>query len=50
LYNFNFGEDLQVFDFCLNTDLLSLPSLIKISKSIIRRLQVNRRAQNGMTG
>ena len=28
LYNFNFGEDLQVFDFCLNTDLLSLQSLI----------------------
>jgi cytidylate kinase len=40
LYRFNFGEDLNVFDFCLNTDLLSLPSLIKISKSIIRRLQV----------
>ena len=43
LYSFNFGEDLKVFDFCLNTDLLSLPSLIKISKSIIRRLQVNQR-------
>jgi CMP/dCMP kinase len=43
LYSFNFGEDLKVFDFCLNTDLLSLQSLIKISKSIIRRLQVNQR-------
>jgi cytidylate kinase len=43
LYSFNFGEDLKVFDFCLNTDVLSLPSLIKISKSIIRRLQVNQR-------
>lgn len=48
LYNFNFGEDLKVFDFCLNTDLLSLPSLIETSKSIIRRLEVNKRTQNGI--
>jgi CMP/dCMP kinase len=40
LYCFNFGEDLTVFDFCLNTDLLSLPSLIEVSKSIINWLQV----------
>jgi cytidylate kinase len=38
LYGFNFGEDLKVFDFCLNTDILSLPSLIEVSKSIIRWL------------
>jgi cytidylate kinase len=38
LYGFNFGEDLKVFDFCLNTDVLSLPSLIEVSKSIIRWL------------
>ena len=35
LYGFNFGEDLKVFDFCLNTDILSLHSLIEVSKSII---------------
>ena len=48
LYSFNFGKDLEVFDFCLNTDLLSLPSLIKVSKSIIRRLQINQRTRRGM--
>ena len=36
LYGFNFGEDLCVFDFILNTDLLSLDSLIEISKNIIK--------------
>jgi CMP/dCMP kinase len=46
LYSFNFGEDLKVFDFCLNTDLLSLPSLIEVSKSIIRRLQVGHLSQH----
>jgi CMP/dCMP kinase len=35
LYGFDFGEDLKVFDFCLNTDVLSLNSLIEVSKSII---------------
>ena len=35
LYGFNFGEDLKVFDFCLNTDVMSLDSLIEVSKSII---------------
>jgi CMP/dCMP kinase len=45
LYNFNFGEDLKVFDFCLNTDLLSLPSLIEVSKSIIKWLQVGHLSQ-----
>jgi cytidylate kinase len=38
LYGFNFGEDLNVFDFSLNTDLISLDSLIEISKSIIKHL------------
>jgi CMP/dCMP kinase len=40
LYGFNFGEDLKVFDFCLNTDILSLNSLIEVSKSIITWLSV----------
>lgn len=40
LYGFNFGEDLKVFDFCLNTDILSLHSLVEVSKSIITWLSV----------
>ena len=38
LYGFNFGEDLTVFDFVLNTDIMILSSLINISKSIVRQL------------
>jgi cytidylate kinase len=38
LYGIEFGSDLSVFDFILNTDLLCLDSLIKISKSIIREI------------
>lgn len=38
LYGFDFGSDLSVFDFVLNTDLLCLESLIGISKSIIREI------------
>jgi cytidylate kinase len=37
-YGFNFGEDLSVFDFALNTDLISLEALIVISKSIVKQL------------
>jgi CMP/dCMP kinase len=37
LYGFHFGEDLTIFDYVLNTDRLSLDSLIEISKLIIRR-------------
>ena len=37
LYDFNFGEDLTVFDYMLNTDRLSLDSLIEVSKLIVRR-------------
>jgi cytidylate kinase len=37
LYGFRFGEDLTVFDYILNTDRLSLDSLIEISKLIVRR-------------
>lgn len=38
LYGIEFGLDLSVFDFILNTDLLCLESLIEISKSIIRKI------------
>jgi len=37
LYSFLFGEDLKVFDYVLNTDKLSLDSLIEISKLIVMR-------------
>ena len=37
LYGFRFGEDLTVFDYVLNTDRLSIDSLVKISKLIVRR-------------
>jgi CMP/dCMP kinase len=37
LYGFKFGEDLTVFDYVLNTDRLSLHSLVEISKLIVRR-------------
>jgi CMP/dCMP kinase len=35
IYNFDFGEKLDVFDFALNTDLLSLDCLIDLSIKII---------------
>jgi cytidylate kinase len=37
LYGFRFGEDLTVFDYVLNTDRLSLDSLVEISKLIVRQ-------------
>jgi cytidylate kinase len=37
-YGFNFGEDLSIFDFALNTDLISLEALIVVSKSIVKQL------------
>ena len=37
LYGFCFGEDLTIFDYVLNTDRLSLDSLIEISKLIVSR-------------
>jgi CMP/dCMP kinase len=37
LYGFRFGEDLTIFDYVLNTDKLSLDSLVEISKLIVRR-------------
>ena len=38
LYGFEFGKDLSVFDFSLNTDMMDLGSLIKISKDIVRKV------------
>lgn len=39
LYGFEFGNDLSVFDFMLNTDKVDLESLIELSKDIIRKLK-----------
>ena len=36
IYNFDFGEKLDVFDFAFNTDLLPLDSLIDLSKKIVQ--------------
>jgi len=38
LYGFNFGEDLTVFDFSINTDLMCLDSLVKVSTGIIKNI------------
>jgi len=40
LYDINFGDDLTVFDLSLNTDLLSLKSLIELSKNMIRHVLI----------
>ncbi|MGI0045110.1 MAG: hypothetical protein ACRD47_15505, partial [Nitrososphaeraceae archaeon] len=39
LYGFEFGKDLSVFDFSLNTDMLDLSSLIQISKDIVSNVK-----------
>ena len=39
-YGFNFGEDLTVFDFALNTDLMNLDALIVISKDIVNNITI----------
>src|ERR1051326_2653075 len=36
LYGFDFGENLDVFDYMLNTDVLKLEKLIEISKVIVK--------------
>lgn len=38
LYNFEFGEKLDVFDFAMNTDILTLESLITLSRNIVENV------------
>jgi cytidylate kinase len=38
LYQFEFGEKLDVFDFAMNTDILTLESLILLSKNIVENV------------
>jgi len=40
LYGYEFGKDLSVFDFVLDTDLLTLDSLLLISKIIVKYLRI----------
>jgi len=39
LYGFEFGKDLSVFDFSLNTDMMDLGSVIQISKDIVKKIK-----------
>jgi CMP/dCMP kinase len=41
LYGFNFGEDLTVFDFLINTDLMCLESLVNVSIGILKNIIAN---------
>jgi cytidylate kinase len=41
LYGFNFGEDLTVFDFLINTDLMCLESLVNVSIGILKNMIAN---------
>jgi cytidylate kinase len=41
LYGFNFGEDLTVFDFLINTDLMCLESLVNVSIGILQNIIAN---------
>ena len=41
LYQFEFGQDLTVFDFSINTDLMCLDSLVKISIGILKNIIAN---------
>lgn len=41
LYGFEFGKDLTVFDFVLDTDLLKLDSIIEITKNIIMHISID---------
>ena len=40
LYGFEFGKDLTVFDFVLDTDLLNLENLLTISKLIVKNISI----------
>ena len=45
LYQFEFGQDLTVFDFSINTDLICLNSLVKVSIDIIKNIIANGEAK-----
>ena len=41
LYGFSFGQDLTVFDFLINTDLMCLEALVKVSIDIMKNIITN---------
>ena len=45
LYQFEFGQDLTVFDFSINTDLMCLDSLVKVSIGILKNIIENTEAK-----
>src|ERR671933_2020441 len=45
LYQFEFGQDLTVFDFLINTDLMCLDSLVKVSIGILKNIIANTEAK-----
>jgi CMP/dCMP kinase len=45
LYQFEFGQDLTVFDFSINTDLMCLDSLVTISIGILKNIIENTEAK-----
>ena len=40
IYGSEFGENLEVFDFMINTELLSLDSLVYLCKEIIKKMKI----------
>jgi cytidylate kinase len=40
IYGSEFGENLEVFDFMINTELLSLDSLVYLCKEIIKKMTI----------
>jgi cytidylate kinase len=40
IYGSGFGESLEVFDFMINTEILTLSSLVYLCKEIIKKMKV----------
>jgi cytidylate kinase len=40
IYGSEFGESLEVFDFMINTELLTLDSLVYLCKEIIKKMKI----------
>jgi cytidylate kinase len=40
IYGLQFGESLEVFDFMINTELLTLDSLVALCKEIIKKMKI----------
>jgi CMP/dCMP kinase len=40
IYGSAFGENLEVFDFMINTELFSLESLVYLCKEIIKKMTI----------